>query len=400
MFDNGSKIEYINLYNIINFVIEYIPKTLPRYNINEHRKNITVLIEILDSLVNKKLKLTMEQFITLIEHNVYVSFPQKCGLNVNDSRISQICYSKNANPYNIKFEYNINLLQTECLTGGNLKKIRDISKKVNADMKCLENACSIRNNYNTIKFLCEKFNLVPNMVCLANLLKCQGGSYHTYVANEYTKDNPQKEEVKQEVKQDDIELTDSPTPKKVVKKVIRRIVKKKETESNQDNLDNQDNDTQSIASSTSSKKIVKKIVRRIVKKPKSSDDEKETSETKSTSNLEENNIDIKPKKVIKKTKLETTTQQVISNIINLDTYNYPIDYDYISSYNIKKDGSLLLKDKIKLDNKQYNHIDIRRKILEYFNSNSLLNVSLEINNIKFKINQIDKFISAYILEKY
>ena len=41
------------------------------------------------------------------------------------------------------------------------------------------------------------------------------------------------------------------------------------------------------------------------------------------------------------------------------------------------------------------YIDLRKKILTYLKDNDKLNKDNEINNIKFKLNDIDKFISAY-----
>jgi len=44
------------------------------------------------------------------------------------------------------------------------------------------------------------------------------------------------------------------------------------------------------------------------------------------------------------------------------------------------------------------HIDVRKKLFEYLKENNKLKQDIELNNIKFKLNNIDKFISAYLLE--
>ena len=53
--------------------------------------------------------------------------------------------------------------------------------------------------------------------------------------------------------------------------------------------------------------------------------------------------------------------------------------------------------KICEDNKM-NHIDFRYKLLEYLKNNNKLLNDIELEGIKFKLNEIDKIIPAYFFK--
>ena len=81
-----------------------------------------------------------------------------------------------------------------------------------------------------------------------------------------------------------------------------------------------------------------------------------------------------------------------NKIINLDEYIIPKTYNYRQNYNITELGKKICNET------QINHIEIRKKILEYLKDNKKLDLNdNEIENIKFKLSNIDKFIGAYIL---
>ena len=72
----------------------------------------------------------------------------------------------------------------------------------------------------------------------------------------------------------------------------------------------------------------------------------------------------------------------------------PSTYNYREKYKLLNLANKFFKDD-KLD-----HFDIRKKILIYLKDNNKLNQSdYVIENIKFNMNNLDKFIYAYIIEK-
>ena len=79
--------------------------------------------------------------------------------------------------------------------------------------------------------------------------------------------------------------------------------------------------------------------------------------------------------------------------INLVDYKIPNDYNYRTEYNLTDFVKKLFD--ISDINDKISHIDLRKQILTYLKDNDKLNKDNEINNIKFKLNDIDKFISAY-----
>jgi len=45
-----------------------------------------------------------------------------------------------------------------------------------------------------------------------------------------------------------------------------------------------------------------------------------------------------------------------------------------------------------------NHLDARKQILDYLKNNNQLSNNIKIDNISFKFNNLDKFISLYAFE--
>ena len=54
--------------------------------------------------------------------------------------------------------------------------------------------------------------------------------------------------------------------------------------------------------------------------------------------------------------------------------------------------------KIICEDNKMNHIDFRYKLLEYLKNNNKLLNDIELEGIKFKLNEIDKIIPAYFFK--
>ena len=157
---------------------------------------------------------------------------------------------------------------------------------------------------------------------------------------------------KEENNNDDNKEDDKP------KKVIKRVIKKKTTTDKEENKDDKEDDNISIKSTISDKSILNTISK-IKKITKSEDKIERKSKTK---------------------------------IIDLNEFKISEDYDYRQIKDITDIGKKILNvDKL-------NHIDIKKKILVYLKDNNKLTNNIEIENIKFSLNNIDKFISAYLVK--
>ena len=79
------------------------------------------------------------------------------------------------------------------------------------------------------------------------------------------------------------------------------------------------------------------------------------------------------------------------NILDINKYNIPQNYDYRQIKELSDLGKKILNDD------KLNHIDIKRKLLTYLKDNNKLTNDIEIENIKFSLKNIDKFISIYVI---
>ncbi len=386
-----------------------------RYGRNYNNPHITKIYEyIFNTLVDNGCTITKDDLLKLLELRVHIKNPQKCKINIEDDDISALCYSISYNPYNLKFKYTQKLLETECDKSGNLKRIKEISKTIQPTVKCLENTCNYKNNYAAITFLTKK-NIKVNINCLANSLRSNGGSNYDYIVTSFYNDNKQKIEqpIKENIKEEKTEAKDdiasiastdsknSDKKKKVIiKKIIKKVVKKKIDEAVKTD------ETESAKSELKPKKVVKKKItesdetesakselkpKKVVKK-KSTDESDETESAKSTKS------DLKPKKVVKKKVIveAVETDEEENEIINFDTYLIPNNYNYRNKYKLKIKNKNIKK--LFEDSEEETHLDVRRKLLTYLKENNKLKQDIEIDNIKFKLANIDKFISAYVIE--
>ncbi len=444
--DNDPCLNNINFNNIIELCRKYEIK-------HYYTKNNTIanLEKIINMIVEKNYQIKLDDFLIILKAKIKIDNPHKCGIDISNEKISTTCYSISFNPYNLKFDYTLQLLRSECDKTGNLKRIREICKKVKPDIICLENACKYKNNYNTIVFLCEKNNLDININCLALTLQANSTTgYISYIIDEYFKDKKKQElEIKEDKKVDKkqennntsdlkdnkekevmpkknttedtlpkkkvkkiaesvkdaepVKNTEEPSDTKIItKKIVKRVVKKIKTE--EQNTDQNTVEKTEENTEEKPKKVIKRIIRKVVKK-KSSDAESDNNSVNSVKSVEtveqikpiETIETEKPKKVIKKKKLipdEEIPEKIQTNINTLDVDNYviPDNYNYRTKYKIKNILKKIIKEA------ETTHLEARKYILDYLKNNNQLKNDIEIDNIKFKFSNLDKFISMYAFE--
>ena len=366
-----------------------------RYGRQTNTNKIKIYEYIFNTLVDNGCKIKKDDLLTLLKNHIYIKNPQKCGIDVNDDDISSLCYSLSYNPYGLKFKYTEKLLELESDKSGNLKKIKEICKTIQPSVKCLENSCKYKNNYATIKYFIDIKKLKTNIDSIANAIKANGGTSYTYIVDAFYKDKikiktepkiepkvePKVEPDNMSVCSDDTTKTTDSTKKKkkIIKKIIKKVVKKKTTE---ENTEENTEETE-----LKPKKVVKKKIT-----------EENTEETESSKSYKSTKSDkVVKKKITEETTDETDSIQSVKSkknkIINLDEFKIPNNYNYKEKYKIKNTGKNIIN-----STENLNHISARRLLLEYLKENNKLKHEIEFNNIKFKLNNIDKFISAHILE--
>ena len=193
-------------------------------------------------------------------------------------------------------------------------------------------------------------------------------------------------------------ISTTPNDEKPKKKIIRKVVKKKSdyvtdnvTESEpvtsisttpcDQKLGDQKPCDQKLGDQKPGEEKPKKIIRKVVKK--------KLSDNNITQNIE-NTGDI-----TSTDSYDKFTKQIVNNkkIIDLNEYKIPDTYNYRLEYVISELGKKIY------NIEKSNHIDIRKHILEHLkNNNKLDNTEYELENIKFTLNNIDKFINAYMIK--
>jgi hypothetical protein len=451
LLDNGSKPELIDQKIIINNIFDkiYVGKNGKIILELKIKNNLNIIFNF---MADNKVKFDDDLFAYTLQSEIKINNVNNIGIDLSSKNFTNIYFNNKFNPYNIQIALTKDILLEECKKSGNLTKIKSMCKEIIPDIKCLEEACKIKNNIHVVKYFCEAQKIKPNIYCLINICESiyQYGS-NRWIFEEFKKD---LEKIKKnEINEINIEnkidiITDNNTmnlnklddttnlkssegdllPKK---KVIRRVVKKK-TETNDDNNNNEikiensegdllpkkkvirrvvkkkpetndDNNNNEIKIENSEGDLLpkKKVIRRVVKKKTEINDDNNNNEIK----IEKSEGDLLPKKkvirrVVKKKpeindedRNNNQDNKIIDNkIIDINNYIIPKTYNYRNNYETTELGKKIC------DDDKINHIDCRYKLLNHLKKNNKLLNDIELEGIKFKLNEIDKIIPAYFFK--
>jgi len=385
LLDNGANPKLIDQELIINNIFGniYIKRNSDKITMSQILKNNLNII--FNFMADNKVEYFDDLFEYTLKSGIKINNINNIGIDLKSNKFTNICMSNNFNPYNIEIKLTKDILFEECKKSGNLTKIKLICKEITPDIKCLEEACKIKNNIHVIKYLCDAQKIKPNIYCLINVCESiyQYGS-NKWIFEEFKKDleKIKKNEINIENKIDipkdnntmnQNNLADTTNLKLVEddslpkKKVIRKVVKKKAETNTETNDDN--NNEIKIEKSEDDSLPKKKVIRKIVKKKAETNTE--------TNDDKDNNIKI----IINKNK-----------IIDINNYIIPKTYNYKNNYEITELGKIICEDD------KINHIDFRYKILNHLKNNNKLLNDIELEGIKFKLNEIDKIIPAYFFK--
>ena len=94
-----------------------------------------------------------------------------------------------------------------------------------------------------------------------------------------------------------------------------------------------------------------------------------------------------------KSKIKVINKNTQNKDINLDEYIIPNEYDFRKDYNLTDLGKKII------NVEKISHINLRKNLFTYLKDNNILKPNdMSIDNIKFNIKNIDKFISAQLLQ--
>ena len=165
---------------------------LLKSSFNNSRYSTKELSKIINYLFDSGMKLTKNEVVFLIQHNIGIIDYSKLDFPIDCDEIAIEQAKTKKSVYKVNDKYDLEILRNYCSTYIKLPKLRDICKSVKPDIICLENACALRNNQNVIRYLCDTFDLKINDKCILNLLKNSGSSIGYSVALRYEKQNTNK----------------------------------------------------------------------------------------------------------------------------------------------------------------------------------------------------------------
>jgi hypothetical protein len=343
LLDNGSKPELIDQKIIINNIFDkiYVGKNGKIILELKIKNNLNIIFNF---MADNKVKFDDDLFAYTLQSEIKINNVNNIGIDLSSKNFTNIYFNNKFNPYNIQIALTKDILLEECKKSGNLTKIKSMCKEIIPDIKCLEEACKIKNNIHVIKYFCDAHKIKPNIYCLINICEsiCYQYSSNKWIFEEFKKD---LEKIKKnEIIENNINVTN-------VTNVIN----------------NTKMDFNKIEDDLLPKK---KVIRKVVKKK---------AETNTETKNDDNNIKI----IINNNK---------NKIIDINNYNIPKTYNYKNNYEITELGKKICEDD------KINHIDFRYKLLEYLKDNNKLLNDIEFEGIKFKLNEIDKIIPAYFFK--
>jgi hypothetical protein len=135
-------------------------------------KETNKIFNILNNL--NEIEITRDDFKKICEEGIQLNNFKNVEKYFNDKEIKSIIYSTKLS-YPVKFDFDINILRSECKKKGqrtaqHLIDIKQILKVVKPDQECMENAC-LANNITLIKLLKTDYNLPITEKCIYNYSK-------------------------------------------------------------------------------------------------------------------------------------------------------------------------------------------------------------------------------------
>jgi len=111
---------------------------------------------------------TIDDAINLVKNYLYISNINEYDIDLKDNELLKVVKELNYNPYNIKIELTIEMLEEKCKNKLSLSDIKEIlkqNKNLKLNGKCLENLISFDNS-NIISYVIKTYNLQPTMKCV------------------------------------------------------------------------------------------------------------------------------------------------------------------------------------------------------------------------------------------
>jgi hypothetical protein len=164
--------------------IDYSGITISKTYNSVHRKDISVL---LDYFLSVGYILTYDDIKNLIHNKISLENIHRYNIKIDDE-IVDLCLKNNFYPdYFSNYNMSLEMLRKIFLYVNRIGDLKMITKntKINFDIECLRNACTIRDNYEIINYLIQ-IGVRPDLTCLKIIINTYSNETEKLIFNNLT----------------------------------------------------------------------------------------------------------------------------------------------------------------------------------------------------------------------
>ena len=127
-------------------------------------------------------KFTTDDAINIVKNYFYISNTDDYDIELTHNELNKVIKEMDYNPYNIKMDLTIEMLEKKCENKFTLADIKELlkqnkNKNLKLNDKCLENLILL-NNSKIISFVIKTYQLQPTMKCIKNAIDSNWKSNH------------------------------------------------------------------------------------------------------------------------------------------------------------------------------------------------------------------------------
>lgn len=128
--------------------------------------NAKIIAEVIDIFIMYGFKISKEIIIMLLRKGCYVNSIETHPISIDES-ILEVCAEISYYPYDFNCIPPHKVMLKECSKDNNLEQIKKLKEKGGViNTECLANACGVKKNGKTIKYIINECKVKPNDYCL------------------------------------------------------------------------------------------------------------------------------------------------------------------------------------------------------------------------------------------
>jgi hypothetical protein len=145
-----------------------------------------VKTKLIDVIIDHGYKITYDNVVSATYEHITINNLKNMNITFNDD-FSEVCSKAKFYVYDFIVKPSISDLEEACKIR-DLKYIKQlVSFGIKPNITCLRNACSIKSNLPIIKFIIQKGNLEPDIICLKNMAVATNNTAMNYLLDGFSK---------------------------------------------------------------------------------------------------------------------------------------------------------------------------------------------------------------------